>query len=727
MTASPDFHSDAAAQIASALRGRRTRVALVGAGYIAETHLAALRATPDVEVVAVCDVDAAKAERFVKKHGIANAVASISALAGDVRPDAVHVLVPPNLHLGAAKELLSRGIHVLLEKPMVLNSADGRALVQHARDSGARLGVNHNFTFHPLFVRLLKDVESGKIGHVQHSVFVNNNPLRQLTGGDFGNWMFAAPENIILEQGPHPLSQLVRLLGKVVSCDSTPSGRHNFPGKRVFFDTWQASMQCERATAQFYISFGRDFPESWIHVIGQDGSIRVDLLNGFYSVHAKSRWMEFYDTSLIGKADAKAGKKAAQNAFWGYVLPLLKIQPRRDAFFVGMCGSIGAFHKSLRLGARLPVSAEDGVDVLEACESLTMPVKRLLEISPPPPAREIVQFTNPRKGEVAVLGATGFIGGHVVEKLLAIGKPVRILARKINVLPEHLCDPRVHVVQGALDDPAAIDKVVAGCDAVIHLASSGGESYADFERTIVQGSVRVADACVRHGVRRLLYTSTIAVYYFGGGGIVTEDTPVDPKASKRSHYARAKIESEKQLLQMHRDRKLPVVILRPAVVVGERGRPAHTGVGMWPRDTQCEGWGPGTRPIPFVLPEDVASAIVASLDKTNIDGLSFNLAGDVRLTGREYVEELRKATGRPMQFYPTPLWLIQGLDLFKWGVKVMIRKPENPLPSFRDLKTRAFDASLDCSRAKRLLGWAPVADRAKFVERGIVAAVRQNP
>jgi nucleoside-diphosphate-sugar epimerase len=485
-------------------------------------------------------------------------------------------------------------------------------------------------------------------------------------------------------------------------------------------------MECERGTAQFFMAFGREFPESWIHVVGQDGSIRADLLTGFYSVHEKSRWMDFYDTARIGKADARAGRAAASEAIWGYVLPLLKLKPRRDPFYAGMLGSISQFHGALRTGSRLPVTADDGADVVEACEWIYRRVPQILDAAPPRPAPTVEMFTQARRGEVAVLGATGFIGGHVVEQLLQKGTPVRILARKPGALGDHLCHPGVRVVRGSLDDAAAVDRVVAGCDAVIHLASGGGDSYADFERTIVGGTRTVAEAVLRNGVRRLLYTSTIAVYYFGGGGTITEETGPDPKSHGRSHYARAKIESEKLLLQMFRERGLPVAILRPAVVVGERGRPMHTGVGLWPRDTQCVGWGPGDTPVPFVLPEDVAAALLLSLDARGIEGTSFNLAGDVRLSAREYVAEMRRITGRPIQFHPTPLWLTQGIDLFKWFIKILIRKPANPFPSYRDLKTRAFAAELDCSRAKRVLGWRPVSDRAVFVERGIAAAFRSS-
>jgi nucleoside-diphosphate-sugar epimerase len=132
-------------------------------------------------------------------------------------------------------------------------------------------------------------------------------------------------------------------------------------------------------------------------------------------------------------------------------------------------------------------------------------------------------------------------------------------------------------------------------------------------------------------------------------------------------------------------------------------------------------------PLPLVLPEDVADAFVAALDAPSIEGTSFNLVGDVRLTARDYVAELARATRRPLRFHPQGAALAQGIEIGKWLVKVAIRKPGNVFPSWRDLRTRSLEAPFDCSRAKRVLRWTPVADRARFVERGIVAAVGPPP
>ncbi len=84
------------------------------------------------------------------------------------------------------------------------------------------------------------------------------------------------------------------------------------------------------------------------------------------------------------------------------------------------------------------------------------------------------------------------------------------------------------------------------------------------------------------------------------------------------------------LLDLHGNQGLPVVILRPGVVVGEGGPPFHGGLGFFNNDQHCIGWNDGRNPLPFVLAEDVAAAILLAARADGIEGRCYNLVGDVR-------------------------------------------------------------------------------------------------
>lgn len=145
----------------------------------------------------------------------------------------------------------------------------------------------------------------------------------------------------------------------------------------------------------------------------------------------------------------------------------------------------------------------------------------------------------------------------------------------------------------------------------------------------------------------------------------------------------------------------------------------HSGVGFFNQEAQMIGWNRGNSPLPFVLVEECAEAIFKALSAPNIEGKSYNIVSDVRLTAREYMAELAQATGRPFCFYPQSVVKLQMIEIGKWIVKQATGRRESPFPSFRDLKSRGNVAQFDTNDIKIDLGWKPLKDRAEFIKRGI--------
>ena len=204
-------------------------------------------------------------------------------------------------------------------------------------------------------------------------------------------------------------------------------------------------------------------------------------------------------------------------------------------------------------------------------------------------------------------------------------------------------------------------------------------------------------------------------------GTITEDTPADPAVIAHQAYARAKVESERLLGELYRQAALPVVIVRPGIVIGSGGDPRHWGVGMWPYPSVCELWGAGDTKLPLVLVDDVAEAMIGCIETPGIAGESFNLVGDPVFNAAEYLDELEKYAGVRLMRQKGPIWRFFVTDSLKWMVKTLARYPDRPLPSYRAWEGRTAAAYFDCSKAKRLLGWRPTSDRALLVEAGIRA------
>jgi len=128
--------------------------------------------------------------------------------------------------------------------------------------------------------------------------------------------------------------------------------------------------------------------------------------------------------------------------------------------------------------------------------------------------------------------------------------------------------------------------------------------------------------------------------------------------------------------------------------------------------------------MPFVLVKDVVQAFVASIEATGVEGMTFNLAGDVRPTAREYVRMIGERTARDFRFFPRSLLAHHALDVVKWLMKIAGRTKENRFPSWRDLSSRTMARSIDCRAAKAQLGWIPTNDLASFLDEAIGPHVR---
>lgn len=686
------------------------RICLVGAGNIARVHAEVLGQMPEVSVVAVADPRRGAAEALAKLLPGARPVNSAAEAfaAGDF--EAAHVLTPPDTHAAIALPLLAAGCDVLLEKPMAASHEQCERLAEAAAASGAALGINQNFLFHPAFVALRRAVTDGRRGRLRFVDCVYSVPLRQLAAGQFGHWMFAAPVNILLEQAVHPLSQIAALLGGIEAVEAVPDAPQVLCEGRRFHAGWTISLRGPRLSATLRFAVGETFPLWQLNAVCDDGAIVADILGRRVHMMGRTRFADPIDgvvAPALSAADMVAGGIANAGRYGAALLGLSK---RNDPFFRSMQGSIAAFHAA---PARFEANAAFGARLVGLCEEIAarLPAE---ENRPTPPQAPATLSGRP---DVAVLGGTGFIGRATVARLLQEGLSVTVMARSMDGLPPLFSGPRVRLLRGDIADAGVVAEAVAGAGAVVNLAhGGGGADYAAVRAAMVGGAEVVARACLAAGTSRLLHVGSIASLYLGpDAGPVTGATPPDREAARRADYARAKAECDLMLLDLHAREGLPVVVLRPGLVVGRGTSPIHSGLGFFNAEQHVIGWNRGDNPLPFVLADDVATAILGALRAEGAEGRCYNLVGDVRPTAREYLAWLAEATNRPLRFHPKFPVTLLAEDSAKWLLKRAGGR-RSPPPSRRDLLSRGLSAPFDCSDAKRDLGWAPLADPARFRE-----------
>lgn len=144
---------------------KRTRVAVVGAGYWGRKHVEEFAHLPEAELELVCDPVAEHRHYVERSYGVRHTTARLDdVLASDV--EAVSVAVPNELHYEVARALLEAGKHVLVEKPMTLDAREARALVRFARRRKRLLAVGHIYRFNNALARLRALVRERYFGDV---------------------------------------------------------------------------------------------------------------------------------------------------------------------------------------------------------------------------------------------------------------------------------------------------------------------------------------------------------------------------------------------------------------------------------------------------------------------------------------------------------------------------------------------------------------------------------
>lgn len=704
------------------LEAAKKRIALIGTGNIAAAHANALSALKTIEIIALVEPNTERAAGFAKRVPGAAIYADLPPLIerGDI--NAAHVLVPPAHHASVAAQLLACGIDALIEKPMAASAAESAALSATAQASGAALYTNHNFVFHPAYVQLAELVRTSACGPVASVDCTYAMPLRQLQTGQFHHWMFARPANLLLEQAVHPLSQVIELLGPAYELRTLASAPLRVNSDCRIPSTVSVLLNCQGKDAHIHLHFGATFPKWQISARCADGVIVADIIANTVSVETRTQWLEPIDNVLIGRRVSAARRHQDARNLRDFAGAVLKLSADRNPFLASMRSSISCFHEPERSTIPIVNSPQGAHHLVRLCEDIASAA--FGDATTARRARPKRQSAH----ETLVIGGTGFIGRHIVKQLVAQGVAVGVAARHHSGLPDVFDHPLVSLVPGDITKPDELAAALKGAKYVINASAPElGATWAESEPRIRAAIQSLGDACLQAGVARLVHFSSTAAIFLGAPETrVSSQHPLDPRADRRALYARAKAFADLQLLTWHEERNLPVCILRPAIVVGERGTPYHTGVGLFVNGRHCLGWNDGRNALPFVLADDTASAAISACMRPGLNGRCYNLAGDVRLSAREYVNELAAALARPLIYHPQSTAWLWATEAGKWSIKRLSGRAAW-MPSYRDLRSRAFLSDIDTSDAKHDLEWAPVANRADFIVRGIAVHAPKSP
>jgi len=581
------------------------KAALIGAGYICEYHVAALRRC-GVEIVGLHDVDAARAAAAAQRLGVRsfNSIGDAVAAGANV----VHVLTPPDTHAQIALAALDLGCHVLVEKPLATEVEDCRRIEQAAGERGLSVCVNHSLLFDPQVRKALASVRSGKFGKI-----VSVDIFRSSAYPPFGPGplppQYRTAGYPFRDIGVHALYLLEAFLGKIENV--TADWRSLGGDPNLAFDEWRAQVRCHYGLGQIQLSWNVRPLQSQIIIQGTRGVLRVDLFLMFQARRA-----------------ALPLPKAAErviNALTDSIKPLFDVPRGIVAFLTkralpyhGLQDLVAAFYQSLDRHAPPPVTPQEAQRVVDWTE-------RIARAADADYAQRIAPLTLSENVPFLVTGASGGFGGAIVDRLLAEGRRVRVLMRR----PPAVVPPGMEVALGDLGDPAAVDRAVRGAQIVIHAGAAMKGPWLEHERATVAGTQHVIDACLKHRVAKLVHISSLSVVDWAGqdGKTIDETSPLEPRPAQRGHYTRAKLEAEMRVSRAAREAHLPAVILRPGQIFGGK-MPLLTAAVARKIGGRWIVLGNGKLRLPLIHLDDVVEAVRQAADSPLVAGQIIQLVHD---------------------------------------------------------------------------------------------------
>jgi len=273
--------------------------------------------------------------------------------------------------------------------------------------------------------------------------------------------------------------------------------------------------------------------------------------------------------------------------------------------------------------------------------------------------------TNPwSKQHVLVTGAGGFIGSHLVERLVAEGAHVRAFVHYnsrgdsglLRLLPPKVFS-QLEVIAGDLRDPQAVNLAVEGCQAVFHLGALISIPYSyihplEVAETNFMGTLNVLTSCRDFRVQRLIHTSTSEVYGSARQIPVSEQHPLQGQ----SPYSASKIGADKMVESFYCTYELPVVTVRPFNTYG----PRQSARAVIPtiitqaltRSTIHLGSLDTTRDFTFV--DDTIAGFIQAARTAGVEGAVFNLGVGQEVRIRDLADMVIRKIGRPVRIVVTP-------------------------------------------------------------------------
>jgi ornithine--oxo-acid transaminase len=337
---------------------------------------------------------------------------------------------------------------------------------------------------------------------------------------------------------------------------------------------------------------------------------------------------------------------------------------------------------------------------------------------------------DPSRDDVClVTGATGFIGGHLAQRLVQEGNQVRCLVRGGS--DTSLLDSLdVEIATGDLTSARSLARATEGCHYVLHCAAlvSDWATTEEIGRVNVQGTRNLLEASVDASVERFVHVSTTDIYGHSGGRAIDETHAPTRFAN---WYAQTKLNAEAEVRRVEQTHALDVVVLRPATVYGPRSTEVVGEIARAMRGGHMLLVDGGRAVAGLCYVDNLVDAAVLALSHDAAPGHDFNISDGLDITWKEFTDDLAKGLGCSQVRWMLPYWLANGLGFSLEHSYRLLRKATRlttpPLLSRQAVQVLGRDQDFSNRKARELLGWEPRIDYAAGLDATLVWLKAEHP
>jgi 2-alkyl-3-oxoalkanoate reductase len=705
------------------------RVGIIGCGKISLSHISALKDIPGIDICGVCDRDIQRAKEIAQAAPGARIYTDLAEFLQRERPESVHILTPPSTHAPLAIQAMEAGCHVIVEKPMALNTKEADAMIASAKANGVWLSTCHNYLFKPSIMKARELVRSGAIGR---TIYVNS--FYGLTGegnsyagaAGQGHWAWRLPGGAFTNFLPHLIYLQHEFLGENARVSGVTLGKATGDIETEIV----TSLSSGSTTGTMTVSMSAKPYAKFIEIYGTKGIIRADMVSEVCIINRDHKLPR-----LISKATFNLEKSLQLTT--GTASSMFQVFTGKMKNMPDMRNFLQEFYTSVAAGHQPAVSGEDGRAMVAMLEDIwkgseehrqkffSAPAQE----APPEDARTSAERAfkeHGTPGKILVTGAGGFLGRHLVAALKRTGADVVALVRDSTRIPLTL-ERQAKIAVGDVSDPVAMEKAMAGVSTVFHCAAVTRNNipWKVHESTNIRGTEVVMQTAKKLGVQRVIHVSSVIVYGLdkptGNGTCVGETYPFAAKPETWAYYMRSKIEAEKIALKYAHEQQVPVTIIRPGILYGPDGsRSIGGGLGQIGPMRLLIGSGKNVLPLTYV--DNLIDAMLLAAIKPEAIGQAYNIVDNPQVSVREAVARSMMVTGDKVTLVSIPPQMLSGVASAFELRSNLTHASAPPKLSNYVVRSATRDIRYDTAKAQQHLGWHPEV----LLDEGLQRALSDN-